>query len=73
MEPDLGWEAQIRETTGIANDFKKAYRVGLFLARISKPKLGYRKALETIKVHGAVNFGQEDGDQEVTIVKCKWY
>jgi hypothetical protein len=73
VEPGLGWEAQIRETTGITNDFKKAYNVGLFLARISKPALGYRKALETIKVNGAVNFGQMEGDQEVTIVKCKWY
>ncbi len=73
VNPDLSWEAQIQETTGIANDFKRAYTVGLFLARISKPKLGYRKALETIKVTGAVSFGQEDGEQEVTIVKCKWY
>ena len=67
------WERALQETTGIANDFKKAYNIALFLARISKPTLGYRKALEWCKQKGGVQFGQVDGEEEVTIIKCKWY
>jgi hypothetical protein len=67
------WEQALQETLGVANDFKTAYHVSLFLGRISAPTLGYRKALDWCKRKGAVQFGQEGGTQEVTIVRCKWY
>ena len=67
------WEQALQETLGVADNFKTAYRVSLFLGRISAPTLGYRKALDWCKRKGAVQFGQVDGEQEVTIVRCKWY
>lgn len=67
------WTDSLRRTTGITNTFKKAYEVGLFLAGITEPEVAYRKALETVKVHGVVSFKQKGGDQCVTIVNAKVY
>ena len=67
------WTESLVRTTGIAHTFKKAYEVGLFLAGITSPETKYRKALETVKVHGVASFKQKDGDQCVTIVKSKVY
>jgi hypothetical protein len=67
------WADSLKRTTGITHTFKKAYEVGLFLAGITQPEIAYRKALETIKLHGVVSYKQKGAEQCVTIVKSKVY
>lgn len=67
------WADALKRTTGITHTFKKAYEVGLFLAGITQPEVAYRKALETIKLHGVVSFKQKGAEHCVTIVKSKVY
>ena len=72
-ETGLDWEEELMETLAVCSNLKKAYEVGLFLGRISSPDSSYRKVLETIKVKGAYTLKQQKGDQQVTIVRIKYY
>jgi hypothetical protein len=72
-EPDLPWEQALRETLGVCHTLKHAYEIALFLGEISRPDVGYRKVLETIKVKGAFTINQVGGPQAATIVKVKHY
>lgn len=69
----LGWEESLQKSLGICQNAKKAYEIALFLGRISRPDLGYRKVLETLNAKGAATVKQRDGEQAATIVKVRQY
>lgn len=69
----LGWEESLQKSLGVCQNAKKAYEIALFLGRISRPDLGYRKVLKTLNAKGAVTVKQRDGEQAATIVKVRQY
>jgi len=72
-ETGLVWEEELIETLAVCSNLKKAYEVGMFLGRVARPVASYRKVLETIKVKGAFTLKQENGPEQVTIVRIKYY
>ena len=67
------WEESLTSSLGVCQNAKKAYEIALFLGKLSKPDLGYRKVLETLNKKGAVTVKQREGEQAATIVKVKKY
>lgn len=72
-EFQLEWEQELRETLGVCDNLKQAYRIALFLGEISKPDHSYRKVLEAVKIRGAFTIKQLGGEQAATIVQIKYY
>ena len=72
-ETGLEWEQELMETLAVCSNLKKAYEVGMFLGRVADPDSSYRKVLETIKVKGAYTLKSQKGEQQVTIVRIKYY
>lgn len=73
LEGAAGWEESLTGSMGVCKNAKKAYEIALFLGRISKPDLGYRKVLETLNKKGAVELGQQGEQARATIVKVREY
>lgn len=67
------WEESLQRSLGVCRNAKKAYSIALFLGRVSKPDLGYRKVLETLNKKGAVTVTQQGGEQAATVVKIRNY
>jgi hypothetical protein len=72
-EEVASWEESLQKSLGVCKNAKKAYEIALFLGKISKPDLGYRKVLETLNKKGAVTLKQQKGDELATIVKVRQY
>ena len=72
-EPDQEWETSLQKSLGVCKNAKKAYEIALFLGKISRPDLGYRKVLETLNKKGAVTLKQQKGEEQATIVKVRQY
>lgn len=72
-ESGLDWEQSLRDALGVCHTVSKAYEIALFLGEISRPDIGYRRVLETVKIKGACTVSQMDGKQAATIVKVKHY
>lgn len=72
-EPHLEWGRALSNSMGVCHTCSKAYEIALFLAGITKPDKKYRKVLDTIKIKGAAQVKQIDGDAESTIVLVKVY
>lgn len=72
-QPDLEWEAAMQGSLGICHTFAKAYEIGLFLSGITEPQQKYRKALEIIKVRGAVRLDSKRDEPGCIIVRVKIY
>lgn len=68
-----GWESALQETLGICHTFAKAFEIALFLSGITKPAIKYRKALETVKLRGAVRIDSEREEPSAIIVRVKIY
>lgn len=72
-EEPVGWEESLQKSLGVCKNAKKAYEIALFLGKISRPDLGYRKVLETLNKKGAVTLKQQKGEEQATIVKVRHY
>ena len=67
------WEESLTSSLGVCQNAKKAYEIALFLGKLSKPDLGYRKVLETLNKKGAVELRQTGESGAATIVKVRQY
>lgn len=70
---ELEWGQALANSMGVCHTCAKAYEIALFLARITTPDRSYRKVLDTIKIKGAAQIKQKDGEAEATIVRVKVY
>jgi len=59
------------ETTAICNTVKKSYRIGIWLAGISKPDHTYRKTADLIRERGVVYIADKSNPEEVRVVISK--
>lgn len=69
----LEWHRSLQETMGVCHTLSRAYEIGCFLSGITAPDTKYRKALEKIKVQGAVQVGSLKEEPSFTIVQVKIY
>lgn len=68
------WEASLQETLGICHTLAKAYEISLFIAGITAPAISYRKALQLMKLRGAVKIdSKKEHESSAVIVKTKIY
>jgi len=63
----------IRQSSGAASSFKAAYNAALSIGEIKDPRLGYKAALERVKVSNIVTIVDGAGEKEVIIAKIKKY
>ncbi|MFW9948500.1 MAG: hypothetical protein ACFFKA_00065 [Candidatus Thorarchaeota archaeon] len=71
--PTLTLGQNIRATTAIATNFRKAYDLALSMAAITEPSLGYRAALEKTNGQYVCQLSNKDGSSKVTIALIKKY
>jgi len=63
----------IRQNCGAASSFKAAYNAALSIGEIKNPRLGYKAALERVKISNIVTIVDGAGEKEVIISKIKKY
>lgn len=73
LAADISWEEGLIQTMGVCRTIKKAYQIALFLGGINEPNLNYRQVLNAMKIKGAVELKQRDGEQTAVIVNTKSY
>jgi hypothetical protein len=64
----LEWGKRLQSSMGICHTFRRAYDIAIFLSGITSPGIQYRKALETIKLEGAVTISQETKPSSVIVL-----
>jgi len=65
--------SQIRATTAIATNFRKAYDLALSMGELKDPKLGYKAAMDRTNRQYACQLEDKVGSDKVTIALVKKY